>query len=174
MFNGQCESMTITVYSPAVLPHDEAVRLRAVGESGLLTNLDQGWADQLCLQVCSQSRLAAAGITIVGEETVHVVAGSGVPLGPYRRSTSLVGHAILCEQGTFFVGDAATDVRFAGSPVVETGMVRTFAAGIIRSASGFALGALCVYDPKSRDHLATAVLELLARSANSIEERSAC
>lgn len=166
--------MTITVYSPAAVPHDEAARLRAVDTSGLLTCLDQGWANRLCFEVCSQSRLASAGITIVCGDTVQVIAGSGVPLGPYRRRASLVGHAILAEADTFFVGDAATDERFAGSPVVETGMVRTFAAGLVRSASGLALGALCVYDPKPRDQLAPAIIRLLTQSACLIEERSAC
>ncbi|QDL94642.1 EAL domain-containing protein (plasmid) [Paroceanicella profunda] len=91
-----------------------------------------------------------AALAFVGETHQYVRAPRGTTVRETRREGALSAHALGTE-GVFEVPDARADPRFRFNPMV-TGAphIRFFAAAVLRTPEGWALGTLSVCDTRPR------------------------
>jgi GAF domain-containing protein len=148
-----CSPMTISLFTHPPLPENEAARQQAVFRSGLL----QRQGDHVLMEIVNAARRVAgtrsAALTILSEDSQHVIAATGRPMGVSRRSTSFGGHLVGEDLQVLSVIDAALDERFVGNPYVEDGIIRFYTGVPIEDRDGFKLGVLCVFDPTPRAEL---------------------
>lgn len=111
----------------------------------------------------------AAVNVIAAEETL--LAGQ-VGFGDYTgssRDDSFCGHTIN-QNEMLVVNDALLDDRFHDNPLVMGGIVRFYAGVTIRSPEGYALGALCIIDPRPRTEYDAQNLDRLHHLARLVED----
>lgn len=156
------------MFTPAPLPLDERRRSDAARASGLLGRI----ADPVLSQITDHIRHVMAvrwcGITLIVNETMHVIASSGGLLGMYRRSTALCSHVVSDPDQLFVVLDAPNDERFAGNPSVDNGLVAFFAGAALRDPRGHAVGALCITDDGPRASFSEEEARMLRDFAHDI------
>lgn len=114
-------------------------------------------------------------MSVLRDDSQHVVAGDGLPLGVYDRRRSFCGHAVDSEAEPFWVGDLSADPRFAGNPWVsgEADRLRFYAAGLVRDPDGLAIGAICVADVRPREQLTASEKSLLVEAGRVVSDRLA-
>lgn len=128
------------------LPANEAERLRALRDTGLLDTLAEARFDRITLTAQKLFSVPIALFSLVDEDRVWFKSGQGVDAPQTIRGVSFCGHAIL-EEGVFCVDDALEDPRFAGNPlVVDHPQIRFYAGCPVHSPSGLPIGNLCVID----------------------------
>jgi GAF domain-containing protein len=142
--------MGISVFTPAPFPRNERERSEAAKASGLLNRISDPQLTEIVNEACHVLNSHWCGITLMIEETQHVIASSGGMMGMFRRSTSLCSYAIHNPDDVFHILDAPNDERFAGNPFVDDGVICFFAASAIRDRAGYAIGALCITDQSPR------------------------
>lgn len=149
----------------APIPADEAGRVRALHEYGVLdTEAEEAFDDQVLLaaQLC-QTPIAL--ISLVDSERQWFKARVGLETRETPRHISFCGHAILRDE-LFVVEDAARDPRFRGNPLVCGGpRLRFYAGAPLTTHSGHRVGTLCVLDqlPRRLDAEQSRGLRALAR-----------
>lgn len=114
-------------------------------------------------------------LSLLRDDSQHIIAGDGLPLGVYDRRRSFCGHAVESDAELFWVGDLASDPRFAGNPWVsgEADRLRFYAAGLVRDPDGLAIGAVCVADARPRNDLTAAERALLVEAGQLVSDRLA-
>jgi GAF domain-containing protein len=161
-------AMGITVFTPAPLPANDAIRSEAAIQSGLLRRVN----DQALCDIASDARrlLKArwCGITVIIGDTQHVIASSGGMLGQYRRSTSLSSYIIHDPETVFIVLNAARDDRFAGNPFVDDGLICFYAGAAIFNEASLAIGALCITSRESCASFSDDEAQLLCHYADMV------
>ena len=160
--------MGITLFSSALTSADEEARSAAVESSGALHAIDHP-AIALALSGCREALATTmACVSIIYQDCAYVIAGIGIPTGPYGRRSSFCSHAILRPDGLFVVGDAEEDELFAANPnVTGTLAVRFYAGSVIRFA-GQPIGALCAFDPEPRAGIRPHERSSLIRASDSV------
>jgi len=148
---------------------EENRRERAVIRSGALTLFQRQAFTPILDVIRTELGIAAAGITIVHQNSAHLIAASGAQIGVYDRSTSLSAHAIAQAQELMVIPDALEDRRFTTNPVVqgEDGL-RFFAAMQLVDDDKLPLGALWVYDTEPRDGLSNSEIASLRRISQAV------
>ena len=158
--------------------HDEAARLRALGECRVLdTEAEQAFDDiaRLAAQLCGTP---VALVSLVDRERQWFKARVGLEAGETPRDVAFCAHAIQ-RPDLFVVADAARDERFRDNPLVTAApYIRFYAGAPLITDDGHALGTLCVIDRVPRQlsaeqqealrvlaHHATALLELRRRTS---------
>jgi PAS domain S-box-containing protein len=92
-------------------------------------------------------------VSIVETERQWFPARTGIDARETPRTSSFCAHAMLRDD-IMLVGDASTDPRFAGNPlVVGPPNIRFYAGAPLVSPEGTPLGALCVIDQEPRADL---------------------
>ena len=101
----------------------------------------------LCELATLLCEVPSAAINLIDDRQQHTIAGFGVPSGVCAVEDSLCALAIDLD-GDVYIEDAQADPRLADNPWVDgrLGTVRMYAAALLRSPGGAAVGTICVFD----------------------------
>jgi GAF domain-containing protein len=143
---------------PAPLPTDEADRLLALKESGLLQTGSDMRLDALVHRAAMLFNMPMAAISLLDQERQVLKSSIGMGIPYTARDLAFCGYTILGTE-PFVVNDATGDARFADNPaVVGDPGVRFYAGSPVYGPGGQPLGALCVMDTRSDFHVDPATL----------------
>lgn len=164
----------------ALLPENDAIRITALRDSGLLDERAKPLLEAVSRRVADIFDVPIAMVSLIDAELQHVPAlfgqaskqeqGSGVnPPGllaedlQMKRAASLCGH-VVANGRTMVVPDLARDLRFAGNQALNEKGLRFYAGAPLRDAEQHALGTLCILDvqPRSLTRRELALLESMA------------
>src|SRR5471030_1244810 len=132
-------------------PADEQARLETLRKYQILDTLPEQALEDVTALVAQICDVPICMISLVDEDRQWFKSKIGMTVEETARDISFCGHTIL-EPGLFIVNDTATDERFADNPMVtgELG-VRFYGGAPLTTASGHAIGALCVMDRVPRE-----------------------
>jgi phosphoribosyl 1,2-cyclic phosphodiesterase len=137
-------------WQSAALPTDEADRLAALWDLGILDTEPEERFDRYTELACSTFDVPVALMTLVDEDRQWFKSHPGLPVSETPRDESMCAHAILGDD-VFVITDALQDDRFAENPNVARGARLRFYAGVpLTSANGHHLGTLCIMDHRPR------------------------
>lgn len=126
----------------------EAERLLALSETGLLSASAPAELDGICEDARARFGVAAALVTLVAAERLHIKAGA--PEDRMPRAIAFCDHTIRSDD-VFVVPDLSRDPRFAESPLVAAAPFWRFYAGApLTYLPGVRLGAFCLLDGRPR------------------------
>jgi GAF domain-containing protein len=167
--------VSISFYQPPQPSSDEEARIRSVDALGALEKLRDPVLDEQVHRLRRRFGTRMALLSLLRDDSQHIIAGDGLPLGIYDRRRSFCGHAVENDAELFWVGDLSADPRFAGNPWVsgEADRLRFYAAGLVRDSDGLAIGAICVADARPRDDLTAAERALLVEAGRIVSDRLA-
>ena len=137
----------------SLLPADEAERLQALADYGLMDTPPEPVFDEIVALASYVFRAPIALVSLLDEKRQWFKARTGLDVSEIPREHAFCVHTILEPEG-MVVSDALSDPRFASNPFV-TGKpgIRFYAGTPLRTREGHALGTLCVLDTKPRFHL---------------------
>lgn len=136
---------------PAPLPPDEPERLRALHALRILDTPREERFDIFIRLARRLLDVPIAAISLVDADRQWFKAIEGLDATETPREVSFCAHAILTPDRPCVVEDARADPRFADNPVVVHAPYLRFYAGMpLRTASGHAVGGLCVADTEPR------------------------
>lgn len=130
----------------ANIPHNEAERLRALHEYGILdSEMEESYdaLTRLAKQICG---VPASMISLVDTDRQWFKSRTGIDASETDRDISFCAHTIL-DDAVMEVPDAMKDERFHDNPLVhgETN-VRFYAGAPLITSDGYRIGAFCVID----------------------------
>jgi GAF domain-containing protein len=132
------------------IPSNEAARLRALDETGLLDTVEDERFDRITRIAQRLFDVPIAIFSLVDAKRQWFKSIQGLQVKETPREVSFCGHAILHE-GVFCVEDASGDERFADNPLVVDGpRIRFYAGTAIHSLGGLPIGTLCIIDQRPR------------------------
>ena len=159
------------------IPTNESARLSALQRYQLLdTPPDEAFDGivRLAALICDTP---IAVVSLVDEHRQWFKAAVGLEAHETPRQYSFCAHAINEPTEVMVVRDATTDTRFMDNPLVrDEPHVRFYAGAPLVTHDGFALGTLCVADPRPREMTASqqgALRLLAAQVINQFELRRA-
>jgi GAF domain-containing protein len=119
--------------------------------------------DALTRQAAEQFGVPIALISLVDERRQWFKSRVGLHATGTAREYAFCGHAIQTPGQVMLVPDASRDARFAANPLVtgDPG-IRFYAGAPLVTATGHALGTLCVIDRKPRTLTPAQVTQLRA------------
>jgi diguanylate cyclase (GGDEF)-like protein len=148
----------------APLPSDEATRVRALRDLGLLFTPAEERFERITRLAARFLRMPMTLISLLDSNIAWFKASHGVSATGTPRAISFCAHAILGDD-TLVVQDTLEDPRFRDNPLV-TGepFIRFYAGHPLRLADGSKVGTLCVMDtrPRQLDESELETLRLLA------------
>jgi phosphoribosyl 1,2-cyclic phosphodiesterase len=137
-------------WQSAALPANEAERLAALWDLGILDTDPEDRFDRFTEVACSTFDVPMSLLTIVDEDRQWFKSHPGVPVRETARDESICAHAILGDD-VFMVTDTLHDDRFAENPNVARGARLRFYAGVpLTLADGNHVGTLCIMDHRPR------------------------
>ncbi len=137
----------------APLPVDEAGRLQALSDYGLMDTPPEAVFDEIVALASYVFKAPIALISLVDEHRQWFKARTGLDLPETPREYAFCAYTILEPEG-MVVPDALADPRFTSNPLVSGNPGIRFYAGIpLVTREGQSLGALCVIDTKPRPQL---------------------
>ncbi|MEQ6916375.1 ATP-binding protein [Halomonas aquatica] len=132
---------------PPPLPEDELERLAALHARGILDTPPEERFDRLTRITQRALGVSTVLISLIDSDRQWFKSRQGLEACETPREISFCGHAILARD-IFEVQDTWQDPRFQDNPLVTGEPFIRFYAGVpLFSASGFALGTLCLLDP---------------------------
>jgi type IV pilus assembly protein PilB len=141
---------TAAVALPPV-PPDEADRLRALHDAGVLDTPAEDRFDRITRAAQERFGVPVALISLIDEERQWFKSRLGMAAPETARADSFCGHAINHDDA-FVVPDASLDLRFAENALVtQDPHIRFYAGQPIRSPDGHRVGMLCIMDRRPRD-----------------------
>lgn len=148
------------------IPPTERRRLDALAEYNILDTPPESMFDDITAAAAESCQAPMALLSFIDRDRQWCKSAIGFPR-EIRRELSFCGHAIN-QPDLSVVPDASKDPRFAGNPLVAGSSGIRFYAGVpLVTATGDALGTLCVLDRVAREVTdeQAASLRALARSA---------
>ena len=155
------------------IPVNEAERMNALRESGLLEIDNYPAFDRLTRLATRFFRVPLAMITLVDDHAAIVKSADGRALASQPRDLSFCGHTILGD-APLVVSDTLLDERFADNPQVagDPG-VRFYAGFPLRLRDWACVGSLCLIDYAPREFTAADAAVLADLSALAEDEFAA-
>jgi len=150
----------------APIPLDEAARLEALREYGLLDTVPEQAFDDLTLLAAQICQTPIALVSLVDDQRQWFKSKIGMSATETSRDIAFCAHTILNRHEILEVRDAEADARFRDSPLVTSDPhVRFYAGAPLVNQEGHSLGALCVMDrsPRSLSPEQLAALGALSR-----------
>jgi diguanylate cyclase (GGDEF)-like protein/PAS domain S-box-containing protein len=151
---------------PAKPPGNEAARLAALQELRVLDTLPERVFDDIVLLAAQICGTPIGVVSLVDGDRTWPKACFGLAAADTPRDLAFCAHAIVDPAAVLVVEDTENDPRFRGNPLV-TGdpKIRFYAGAPIVTASGHALGTVCVVDtvPRMLDAAQLTALQALAR-----------
>lgn len=157
--------MGITIFIPAPMPKNEALRDREIKKTGVLKLRNIEFLESQCGSIRRYLGMDWCGFGIVHEDMNNVIASSGGKVGIYHRRTAFSSYVIFDPSKVFYVLDAQNDERFAGNPFVDDGLIMFYAGVAVNSSDGLALGVLSVTSKTPRSSFGINEREYLGRCA---------
>ena len=137
-------------WQAASLPANEAERLAALWDLGILDTEPEERFDRYTEVACTTFDVPVALVTLVDAERQWFKSRHGLDVTETHRDASMCAHAILVDD-VFVVTDALRDDRFAENPYVAREPRLRFYAGVPLSTSGGqCVGTLCIMDRRPR------------------------
>ena len=133
----------------AASPQDEAARLRALRELGILDSAPEERFDRITRLAQRVFDVPIALVSLVDAERQWFKSRQGLDIEETHRDLSFCSHAIH-DDSIFVVSDALLDPRFADNPAVTGDLRVRFYAGRPLRANGRRVGTLCVVDQRPR------------------------
>jgi excisionase family DNA binding protein len=157
------------------VPANEAQRLTALAQSGLMDSEDDAAFDRLTWLAGHATACPMALITLLSAERQWCKSRVGVENRETTRSSAFCSHALMQDE-PFVVEDASADPRFADNPMVTGApFIRFYAGYPVRTADGLALGSLCVLDTEPRrlrEREMRALRELAVLASDEVQRRA--
>lgn len=155
----------------ARLPCDEADRLQALHDSGLLDRQPDPRVTTITRLASVLTERPVAALSLVAADEQVFRPAIGLAMSSTSRDLSFCAHAILDPDRPLVVDDAREDPRFVDNALVTGEMgLRCYAGVPVRAHNGQPLGALCVLDqapgPLSPMHIG--VLTSLAKELENV------
>lgn len=148
----------------------EEHRLAELRRSGLLEKGAEERFDELARLAAAICDTPFGLVSIVAEDRQFFKARVGFEPTQASLDESFCAHAIADTESPFVVQDASKDERFSAMEMVAGPPFIRFYAGVaVRTATGAALGTLCVVDtvPRSLDSAQLEALSVLARQVTA-------
>jgi hypothetical protein len=136
-------------WQSAALPANEAERLAALWDLGILDTESDARFDRFTEVACSTFDVPMSLLTFVDEDRQWFKSHPGVPVSETHRDESMCAHAILGND-VFQVTDALQDDRFAENPNIARGARVRFYAGVPITVDDQHVGSLCIMDHRPR------------------------
>jgi PAS domain S-box-containing protein len=159
----------------ALQPENEAARLKALEELGILDTETEDSFDEIVMIASELCETPIALVSFVDADRQWFKAKVGLDVDSTHRALAFCSHAIL-QADVFVVEDASKDDRFKDNPLVTGGPnIRFYAGAPLISKDGLAFGTLCTIDrtPKTLSEGKLKALKALAKKVVSrIELRS--
>ena len=137
---------------PAALPPDEGERLEELAGYRVLDTAPEAEFDEITRLASWIAETPIALVSLVDADRQWFKSRVGLDAPETSRDMAFCAHAILEPTRTFVVPDASHDTRFRSNPLV-TGdpKIRFYAGTPLTTATGRALGTLCVIDRHPRE-----------------------
>jgi PAS domain S-box-containing protein len=130
------------------LPENEALRLAALRQYGILDTADEQDFEDLVSLAAVMFGTPIAVITFIDEQRQWFKAKRGIDFKETSRRVSFCSHTILTD-GIKVIFDASRDELFAANPlVIDAPHIRFYAGIPLTTCEGFRIGALAVMDNK--------------------------
>jgi phosphoribosyl 1,2-cyclic phosphodiesterase/DNA-binding response OmpR family regulator len=134
----------------APVPADEAARLRALHDAGILDSPAEERFDRITRLARRVFDVPIALISLVDTERQWFKSRQGIDAAETPREISFCAHAIHDDR-VFLVPDTLTDPRFADNPAVTGDPRVRFYAGRPVHVDGRRVGTLCLVDRRPRE-----------------------
>ena len=132
------------------IPNNEAERLNALLDTGLLDSLPEERFDRLTRLAQKTFNVKYALVSLVDSDRQWFKSRQGLDACQTGRDISFCGHAILGES-IFEVPNACEDTRFADNPlVIGPPHIRFYAGAPVHAEDGQSIGTLCLIDDQPR------------------------
>lgn len=156
------------------VPADEAARLKAVANAGLIDTPPEQVFDRLTWLATQIAECQIALFSVLTSKRQWFKSRVGLPVPETTRDVAFCSHAIL-QDTPFIVEDATLDPRFRDNPLVTGApFIRLYAGFPIRGKHGHHLGTLCVLHNQPK-HLSEekirALQELAAIASEEVGRR---
>ncbi|CAN5875462.1 hypothetical protein BH11PSE13_BH11PSE13_13290 [soil metagenome] len=131
---------------------DELARLAELKRLVIMDTDEEQAYDDITRMAASICGTPVALITLVDENRQWFKSRMGLQVSETPRESAFCAHAIQWPDQAFVVRDASKDQRFEANPLV-TGdpNIRFYAGAPLVTASGHALGTVCIIDREPRD-----------------------
>ncbi|MDP2015596.1 AI-2E family transporter [Hydrogenophaga sp.] len=144
-------------WTPAQYGADDAQRVQALRDSGVLDASLRGTFDSAARRAADIFDVPVAMITLIDEQWQYTHGdsakagrlGVGEPERGPQRSDSMCGH-VVAGGAALVVPDVQRDPRFAANPALIENAIRFYAGAPLRDAEGHILGTLCLLDTQPR------------------------
>lgn len=153
---------------PALLPENEAERLKALEDYNILDTLPEQGFDDLTALAAYICKTPIALISLIDSDRQWIKSKVGLQVREIPRDWAFCSHTILQPQKILVVNNAIKDHRFANNPLVKNNPKIRFYAGVpLVTPNGFAVGTLCVIDmiPRQLNDQQLDALHRLSRQA---------
>lgn len=159
-------------WQPARVPDNEAERLDALRDLGILRTGPEERFDRITRLAAKLFAVPIALISLVDEDTQWFKSCIGLDASETSREVAFCAHAILDDE-PLIVSDTLLDSRFADNPLVSGAPnIRFYAGCTIKSESHHALGTLCLIDTRPR-YLEPNMVQILKDLAALVEQEIA-
>jgi phosphoribosyl 1,2-cyclic phosphodiesterase/CheY-like chemotaxis protein len=135
----------------APLPEDEAARLSALRELGILDTATEERFDRITRLLAAVLDVPVSLLSLVDQDRQWFKSRVGLSVGETSREASFCAHAIL-ESEPLVVSDTLNEDRFADNPLVRDHPHLRFYAGCpVSLPDGHRIGTLCAIDTRPRE-----------------------